>query len=61
MADSDFFLGEYSVISEILSRLQISKLIRSQISYAIHDFVTADYEIIVVALYHTSTYILTYG
>ena len=47
MAHSDFFLGEYSVISEILSSLQISKLIRSQISYAIHDFVTADYEIII--------------
>ena len=46
MAHSDFFLGEYSVISEIWSSLQISKLIRSQISYAIHDFVTVDQEII---------------
>ena len=46
MADLDFFLGEHSVISEIWSSLQISKLIRSQISYAIHDFVTVDQEII---------------
>ena len=46
MGHSDFFLGEYSVISEIWSSLQISKLIRSQISYAVHDFVTVDQEII---------------
>ena len=46
MARSDFFFGEYSVISEIWPSLQISKLIRSQISYAIHDFVTVDEEII---------------
>ena len=47
MANSDFFFGENIVISEIWSSLQISKLIRSQISYAIHDLVTADYEIII--------------
>ena len=46
MADSDFFLREYSVISEIWLSLQISELIRSPISYTIHYFVTADQEII---------------
>ena len=45
MADSDFFLGEYSVISEICSSLQISKFIRSQISYAIHNFVNVDQDL----------------
>ena len=39
-------MGEYSVISEIWSNLQISELIRSPISYTIHCFVTADQEII---------------
>ena len=47
MAHSDFFLGEYSVISEIWSSLQISQFIRSPISYAIHYFVSADHEIVV--------------
>ena len=47
MAHSDFFLGEYSVISEIWSSLPISKLIRSQISYAVHEFVTVYHEIII--------------
>ena len=46
MADSDFFLGKYSVISEIWSSLQISELIRSPIPYTIYYFVTADQEII---------------
>ena len=46
MTHLDFFLGEYSVISEIWSSLQISELIRSPISYTIHYFVTADQEII---------------
>ena len=45
MADSDFFLGEYSVISEVWSSLQISELIRSPISYALCYFVTVDQEI----------------
>ena len=45
MADSDFFLGEYSVISEIWSSLQISELIRSPISYALCYFVTVDQEV----------------
>ena len=46
MADSDFFLDEYSVISELSSSLQISELIRSPISYTIYYFVTVDQEII---------------
>ena len=46
MTHLDFFLGEYSVISEIWSSLQISELIRSPISYTIHYFVTVDQEII---------------
>ena len=46
MADSDLFLGEYSVISEIWSSLQISELIRSPISYTIYYYVTVDQEII---------------
>ena len=47
MAHSVFFLGEYSVISEIWSTLHISELIRSPISYAIPYFVTANDKIIV--------------
>ena len=43
MAYSDFFLGRYSVISEIWSSIQISELIRSSMSCTIHYFVTADH------------------
>ena len=46
MADSDFFLGVYSVISEIWSSPQISELIRSPISYTIFYYVTVDQDII---------------
>ena len=42
MAQSDFFLGENSAISEIWSILQTSEPIRSLISYSMHYFETAD-------------------
>ena len=42
MADSDFLLVEYTTISQICLNLQVSKLMRSSISYTIHHFVTAD-------------------
>ena len=42
MADSDFLLGEYTTISKIWLNLQVSKLMRSSISYTVHHFVTAD-------------------
>ena len=42
MADPDFLLGECTTISGICLNLQVSKLMRSSISYTVHHFVTAD-------------------
>ena len=42
MAHWDFLLGEYTTISDFCLNLQVSKLMRSSISYTVHHFVTAD-------------------